>query len=602
MICLPVLLLLCQLATIKAGNVSPLEVQEKPNVTPPPPPAPRRGKTTPSHDNNGFVYAKDGELYLGNQLFKFRGFAGPTLLDGSVFENTDLIQSVAGFATRVTRCYTLKVANDMFGRVTTATDAHITGWDKTAQDWTYNEVKWRQMDQALAIAADYKVKIIFPLINQDYGDDSSDWVGNYIDLIRHRFNISDYATAQLKVDWFTDRRIRDDFKKIIKKFLTRKNTVNGRIYGSDDTFLAFETGNEMNWANITVNAANKNSKTTNISLTHTRPAPAEWTTDIARYIKSLAPKILVMDGSFSRNPQNAWPEDTLKSPWVDMISYHLYGDGDILLFDALNAQAKKYGKVFVIGEHGFYNTVASWAKAYKTITCAGTLGWSLRPHAEINGFEVHSETGSTDSYHTPGWDNSTAANFDPREGGIVRLTYKASFEVLNKPVAEFPIPDAPFPYFATNGTDTGISWKGAAWAEHYEIWAAAIHDKGYVKVAGPVYDNVDAGDLFIPIHPPSPTSPLAIPFKPTVHVNLDVWHDAKWADHNMAKQSMSDIMALPLLKRDYIPRASHLVRRRKASHHSSTDIKGGWYVVRGVSVNGIPGDFSKDVYIPYSLA
>ncbi|KAG0144349.1 hypothetical protein CROQUDRAFT_47471 [Cronartium quercuum f. sp. fusiforme G11] len=594
MICLPVLLLLCQLATIKAGNVSPLELQDKPNVTPPPHPAPRRAQITASHNNSGFVYAKDGELYLGNRLFKFRGFAGPTLLDGTVFENTDLIKSVAGFATGVTRCYTLKVANDMFGRVTTATDAHITGWDKAAQDWTYNEVKWRQMDQALAIAADYKVKIIFPLINQDYGDDSSDWVGNYIDLIRHRFNISDYATAQLKVDWFTDRRIRDDFKKIIKKFLTRKNTVNGRIYGSDDTFLAFETGNEMNWANITVNnAGNNNSKTTNISLTRkpfqslfvrmsfstlsqliicrnrlpdTRPAPAEWTTDIARYIKSFAPKILVMDGSL------------------------------------LNAQAKKYGKVFVIGEHGFYNTVASWAQAYKTITCAGALGWSIRPHAEINGFETHSESGSTFSYHLPGWPNSTAANFDPREAGIVRLTYEASFQVLNKPVGQYPVPDAPFPYFATNGSDTGISWKGAAWAQHYEIWGAAIHDKGYVKVAGPVYDNVDAGDLFIPIHPPSPTSPLEIPFKPTVNVNLDVWQDAKWVEHATVKRSMQDIMALPLLKRDYIPQASHLVRRKTASHHSSGNSKGGWYIVRGVSVNGIPGDFSKDVYIPYSLA
>lgn len=83
--------------------------------------------------------------------------------------------------------------------------------------------------------------------------------------------------------------------------LTRKNTVNGRIYGEDDTFLAFETGNEMNWGQIHFNDSNINihpsqlnlnqssnhpitsnssqhpspRNSTSFTLTHTRPAPAD---------------------------------------------------------------------------------------------------------------------------------------------------------------------------------------------------------------------------------------------------------------------------------------------------------------------------------------
>lgn len=77
------------------------------------------------------------------------------------------------------------------------------------------------------------------------------WDTHLIQLIRHRFGITDYGSAQVSVDWFLEPKIRIEFKKILKKFLTRVNTVNGRVYGHDDTFLAFETGNEMNWSNVT---------------------------------------------------------------------------------------------------------------------------------------------------------------------------------------------------------------------------------------------------------------------------------------------------------------------------------------------------------------
>lgn len=57
-----------------------------------------------------------------------------------------------------------------------------------------------------------------------------------------------YTEAQRRVDWFTDRAMISSFKQIITHFLNRINTYNGIRIGDDQTVLAIETGNEMNWA------------------------------------------------------------------------------------------------------------------------------------------------------------------------------------------------------------------------------------------------------------------------------------------------------------------------------------------------------------------
>lgn len=56
------------------------------------------------------------------------------------------------------------------------------------------------------------------------------------------------------------------------------------------------------------------------------PAPGSWTVNIAQHIKSLAPNILVMDGSLSRSNNTADKFNTtaLNSPYVDLFSYHYY--------------------------------------------------------------------------------------------------------------------------------------------------------------------------------------------------------------------------------------------------------------------------------------
>lgn len=82
----------------------------------------------------------------------------------------------------MTRSYTLGVADDLWGGNQPADHAHISGWDPIKNDWIYPEISWQRLDKMLAIAAEEGIKMIFPIINQDYGSSATDFVGNMVDV------------------------------------------------------------------------------------------------------------------------------------------------------------------------------------------------------------------------------------------------------------------------------------------------------------------------------------------------------------------------------------------------------------------------------------
>jgi len=116
------------------------------------------------------------------------------------------------------------------------------------------------------------------------------------------------------------------------------------------------------------------------------PADGKWTSTIAAHIKFLAPNLLVMDGSFSRNnfTDQKWAPEALSSPDVDIYSSHYYAPGDdpAYEFQAMGNDSdlvRSYGKThvpltcldgsvlmrrFVIGEHGFYPWSYQWDEFY----------------------------------------------------------------------------------------------------------------------------------------------------------------------------------------------------------------------------------------------
>ena len=165
------------------------------------------------------------------------------------------------------------------------------------------------------------------------------------------------------------------------------------------------------------------------------PAPGSWTIEIAKHLKMLAPHTLVLDGSFAKSntSSTAFDVETLESPHVDLVSYHYYGSqslpdsssvsrtdrvrvfpgGDALRVTEDVEFARKYGKVlvaecagksipladcdivatyrFMSGEYGFLEETEHYGiflQLADEAGCAGTMVWSLRPHAQGGGFRV----------------------------------------------------------------------------------------------------------------------------------------------------------------------------------------------------------------------
>ena len=102
--------------------------------------------------------------------------------------------------------------------------------------------------------------------------------------------------------FYTNATIIASFKDYIHKLVTHVNPYTHLTYAEDPTIFAYETGNELLgpvWGD--------------------KDVPSEWIADIGRYVKSLAPNKLFVDGTYGVN------ETHLHVAEVDIFSNHYYG-------------------------------------------------------------------------------------------------------------------------------------------------------------------------------------------------------------------------------------------------------------------------------------
>ena len=156
------------------------------------------------------------------------------------------------------------------------------------------------IDWAVFQARQHGLRIIAPLIdNYDY------YHGGKFVFLRWR-GIDIISNNSAKVDplvlqFYTNRTIIDDFKNYINILLTHVNPYTGLSYAEDPTIYAYETGNELGGP-----------------IFGDQYVPNSWTTEIAEYIKQLAPHKLVQDGTYGVN------ETHLSIDAVDIFSDHFY--------------------------------------------------------------------------------------------------------------------------------------------------------------------------------------------------------------------------------------------------------------------------------------
>lgn len=165
---------------------------------------------------------------------------------------------------------------------------------------------------------------------------------------------------------------------------------------------------------------------------------------------------------------------------------------------------------FIVGEYGLvtpHHLYSLFLTASIPSGVCGTLIWSFRPHSVEGGFKVHREDATSAAYHFPGWPNpSTPAtwkpsvNWDPAEHPIMETIYRTSFALNGKLFGiTYPVPSAP-EVWLISGT-RNISWRGAAWANNYEVWVLNTAKKGgrgdgqWTRLAEGLLDAVPGGSL-----------------------------------------------------------------------------------------------------------
>ena len=234
------------------------------------------------------------------------------------------------------------------------------------------------------------------------------------------------------------------------------------------------------------------------------PPAAAWTIEIAQHIKSISPKVLVMDGTFGAlDGPNRWSWSVLQNNAVDMFSNHYYyGTGDYwrLTRDAQHI-AEYNKKVFVIGEFGFDYWVCNtlFDMSLKDKRVAGALIWSLRFHSRDGGFYTHAEGTQYWSYHAPGFPKATG--FGDDDLNMAPLVRKYGLLMQGRPEnTPFPKPANGRPIEDDSSIGpTNLKWFGSSWASKYMVYRRQSTDN-YSKAAwrlltSNVMDNVQSGKV-----------------------------------------------------------------------------------------------------------
>ena len=407
-----------------------------------------------------FIRVEGTMLYDGDEPFRFLSFNVPTLnyvedemaFDNpnpyglpSEFELRDLYKTINELGGRVVRSYTIPVRNRNFPKES-VTFVEAPG--------VFNEDAFKVMDKVIALAGEYKIRLVVPLVN------NWQWMGG-------RPNYAEFR-GKTKDEFWTDRQLIEDFKKTIDYVLNRTNTITGIKYKDDPTIMAWETGNELQ-------------------------NPPEWGIEIARYIKSIDQKHILIDGFHAIHMENhhVWVQQySIDEPAIDMINTHHYEVSPTEMIQNLKKTVEMIGgkKPVFLGEFGFISTtgiekILDYVVSEPAIP--GAFIWSLRRHHPEGGFYHHSEPvgyGLYRAYHWPGFDDGEI--YDERN--LLSMYRQKAFEIQGKPVPAISVPEAPalLPF-----KDSPVfSWQGSMGASGYNIERAESAAGPWVQIAYNVED------------------------------------------------------------------------------------------------------------------
>ncbi|GGA72662.1 hypothetical protein GCM10011369_13030 [Neiella marina] len=413
-----------------------------------------------------FITVDGNQLMDGNKPYRFISFNVPTLNyqeDEMSFATTnpyqlpdeyemrDVFATIKEMGGQVVRIYTIPVRNNNFPK---EAPTYVEGPGR------FNEEAFKVTDMMLALANEYGVRVIFPLLN------NRQWMGG-------RPNYAEFR-GKTAEDFWTDPQLISDFKKTIEFTLNRTNSVTGVKYKDDKAILCWETGNELT-------------------------SPMGWTREITRYIKSQDSNHLVMDGWFSDDLDYPLVREESLDEWsIDIVTSHHYERDTTLIPHNIqrNLDLIKGRKAYVVGEFGFASSSAIESALDKVIAeqdVMGALIWSLRHHRKDGGFYWHSEplgAGLFKAFHWPGFPSGEAYD----EQRLMQMYRNKAFEIQGVDVPPISKPLAPTLLPIANAYS--ISWQGSMGATGYNVERSESTEGPWLRVG---YNISDADVPYFPL-------------------------------------------------------------------------------------------------------
>ena len=184
-----------------------------------------------------FITTDGTKLMDGDKELKFISLNYPQATSDNSWEHANAMKTIKAMGGNVTRTYTIPVNNGLNG-----SKAYVTGVDENGV-LTFNEDALNELDDVLAKANKYGVRVIIPLVDHWH------WIGGmdgYVWLAEESEGNapSNSGFQSWACRFYSSETCRDYFKQMIEHLLERKNTVTGIKYKDDKAILCWETANE----------------------------------------------------------------------------------------------------------------------------------------------------------------------------------------------------------------------------------------------------------------------------------------------------------------------------------------------------------------------
>lgn len=312
----------------------------------------------------GFVTTRAAQFVIDEQSFRFVG-ANAAIIYGDSERSSmpEVLRAIRRSGTSVVRVWAHGEWDEQSAGRAPNDWLKEHPFRRSATDW--NEEAFEHLDRVLAEAASQDLRVQLCLSNwwRDTGGvvQYLNWAGVDATDEANPFGI-DFEKA---MQFYTNERARELYREHVRRIVTRRNTVTGKLYKDDATIFAYELMNEANAAR---------------GREHER---RRWIAEMSSFIKSFDTNHLVTAGTWGyrlASERREWIADC-RLPNVDFCDVHLYPADDADSFvdspTALNhfienrvAAALEVDKPLTLGEfnvprEGFNKTSQiDWLKSY----------------------------------------------------------------------------------------------------------------------------------------------------------------------------------------------------------------------------------------------